>query len=132
MRPSTRLTDHVIVLGRGGPHGDAPVVLNGEHSPTTVWRSALAIGFALINITPDDILSVSLQSADSPVTWRPLTKDGAPVPSERAQTSTARQIIGVGETYDFEVEVPRGRQTLWLDVRSPGGKWQAQGRVIVK
>jgi hypothetical protein len=38
----------------------------------------------------------------------------------------------VGETYDFEFETPPGRQTLWLEVRSPGGKWQAQGRVIVK
>ena len=124
--------DHVIVLGRGGPDREAPVVLNGERSPTMVWRSSLRHRVRVINITPDDILSVSLQSAESPATWRPLTKDGAPVPSDHAQTRPARQIIGVGETYDFEVEVPRGRQTLWLDVRSPGGKWQAQGRVIVK
>ena len=125
--------DHVIVLGRGGPDGDAPVVLNGERSPTMVWGSSLRHRVRVINITPDDILSVSLQSAESPATWRPLTKDGAPVPSDRAQTRPARQIIGVGETYDFEVEVPcAGVETLWLDVRSPGGKWQAQGRVIVK
>ena len=31
----------------------------------------------LINIAPDDIWSVSLTGADGPVTWRPLTKDGA-------------------------------------------------------
>ena len=38
----------------------------------------------------------------------------------------------MGETYDFEYEAPPGRQTLWLEVRSPGGKWLAQGQVIVK
>ena len=109
------------------------MVLNGERAlDGRVGGRALRHRLRLINITPDDILSVSLQSAESPATWRPLTKDGAPVPSDRAHTRPARQIIGVGETYDFEVEVPRGRQTLWLDVRSPGGKWQAQGRVIVK
>ncbi len=43
-----------------------------------------------------------------------------------------RQAIGVGETYDFELEAPRGRQTLWLEVRSPGGRWLNQQQVVVK
>ena len=124
--------DHVIVLGRGGPHADAPVVLNGQRSPMVVWKSGVRHRVRLINITPDDILSVSLQAGESAVSWRPLTKDGAPVPSDRNQARPARQIIGVGETYDFEYEAPSGRQNLWLEVRSPGGRWHAQGRVIVK
>ena len=44
----------------------------------------------------------------------------------------ARQVIAVGETYDFEYDAPRGRSTVWLDVRTTGGKWQAQGQVIVR
>ena len=71
-------------------------------------------------------------SAESPATWRPLTKDGAPVPTDRAQPRPARQIIGVGETYDFEVDAPAGVRLSGSTCASPGGKWQAQGRVIVK
>jgi hypothetical protein len=40
--------------------------------------------------------------------------------------------IAVGETYDFEYEAPPGRGGLWLEVRTTGGKWQAQGRVVLK
>ena len=54
------------------------------------------------------------------------------MPGERGQAGPARVTIAVGETYDFEVETPAGRQTLWLEVRSTDGKWQAQGRVLVK
>jgi hypothetical protein len=86
----------------------------------------------LINITPGDIFTFTLQSSQGPVTWRPLTKDGAPVPPSRRESTSAKQMIGVGETYDFEYDAPPGRQTLWLEVRSPGGKWQAQGHIIVK
>jgi hypothetical protein len=41
-------------------------------------------------------------------------------------------LIAVGETYDFEYQAPEGRKTAWLEVRTPGGKWQAQGQVIIK
>jgi len=44
----------------------------------------------------------------------------------------ARQTIAVGETYDFELDMPAGRRSLWIEVRSPAGKWEAQGHVIVK
>ncbi len=125
-------TDHVVVLGRHGPERDAPVVMNGIREPLMKWRAGAHHRLRFINITPDDILSVTLQRSEGPLTWRPLTKDGAAVPSGRSQPRPARQIIGVGETYDFEYEAPTGRQTLWLEVRSPGGKWHAQGRVIVK
>ena len=86
----------------------------------------------MINITPDDILGVSLLARDTPVTWRPLTKDGAPVPALEAQPMSAKLRIAVGETYDFEYDAPPGRATLWLEVRTSGGKWQSQARVTVK
>ena len=86
----------------------------------------------MINITPDDILSVSLRKGDTTVTWRPLTKDGVPVPTVDGPPVPATVTIAVGETYDFEYEAPAGREMLWLDVRSTNGKWQAQGQVIVR
>ena len=86
----------------------------------------------LINITPNDIFSITLQTNDQPVTWRPLTKDGAPVPPDQRESRAARQVIGAGETYDFEYQAPPGRQNVWLEVRGRGGKWQTQGQVIVR
>jgi hypothetical protein len=32
----------------------------------------------------------------------------------------------------FEYEARRERSTAWLEVRTPGGKWQAQGQVIIR
>ena len=75
---------------------------------------------------------MSLTGTDRPATWRPLTKDGAAVPAAEAKAGPARVTIAVGETYDFEVETPARGKALWLEVRGTDGKWQAQGRVLVK
>jgi FtsP/CotA-like multicopper oxidase with cupredoxin domain len=124
--------DHVFVLGRGGPAPDSPTVVNGETAPRVVWKAGTRHRVRLINITPDDVFTVSLNTSEGPTEWRPLTKDGTPLPAGRSQPSPARQVVAVGETYDFEYEAPPGRRNLWLEVRSPGGKWQAQGHVIVR
>jgi FtsP/CotA-like multicopper oxidase with cupredoxin domain len=130
--PFDESVDHVFVLGRGGPAVEAPVVVNGQSSPKAVWTAGRRHRIRLINITPNDTVSVSLRTNAAPVTWRPLAKDGASLPSARCTPASAAQIIGVGETYDFEYEAPPGRQMLWLEVRSPGGKWLTQGQVIVR
>ena len=124
--------DHVVVLGRSGPGRDAPVVLNGSRDPLLVWKAGKRHRVRLINITPDDIFVTSLGKADGPVQWRPLTKDGAPVPAADAELRSATQTIAVGETYDFEYQAPPGRHSLWINVRTPGGKWAVQGRIVVK
>jgi hypothetical protein len=69
---------------------------------------------------------------NGPLTWQPLTKDGALVTAERRETRPANQLIGAGETYDFEIQTPPGRQNWWLEVRTAGGRWQPQGQVIVR
>ncbi len=132
-------TDHVVVLGRrhsseaSSIREDAEsLVVNGERAPQLVWRAGVRNRVRVINITPDDIVAVSLVARDIPVTWRPLTKDGAPVPEPDAQPIPAKVRIAVGETYDFEYDAPAGRATLWIDVRTTGGKWLSQARVIVK
>jgi FtsP/CotA-like multicopper oxidase with cupredoxin domain len=125
-------TDHVFVIGRSSPEPRSPAMLNGSRQPQFVWKAGTRHRIRLINITTDDIFNVSLQTAEGPVTWRPVTKDGAPLPPDRCVPAQARQTIAVGETYDFEVQVPSGRQNLWLEIRSTGGKWHVQGQVIVK
>jgi hypothetical protein len=97
-----------------------------------VWKAGTRHRLRLINITPDDVFSVSLQTMDSPVVWRAVTKDGAPVPAAESIPVPARQTIAVGETYDFEYATAQGRKTAWLEVRTPGGKWQAQAQIVIR
>ena len=123
--------DHALVIGRGGPHVDAPAVVNGMSDPQFGWAAGTTHRLRLINITPDDIVFVTLQGSDGPVMWKPIAKDGAPV-SAGATTVAAKQMIAVGETYDFEYVAPPGRRTLWLEVRTAGGKWLLQARAVVK
>jgi len=124
--------DHVLVIGRAGPAADAPALVNGERSPQFVWKAGARHRVRLIHITPDDIFVVSLRTSDGPVNWRPLLKDAAAVPPHLSGPKPASQTIAVGETFDFEYEAPPGRRNLWLEVRSPAGKWFLQGHVIVK
>jgi FtsP/CotA-like multicopper oxidase with cupredoxin domain len=133
-------TDHVFVLGRRGMTAAAEsmlnnpesVLLNGERSPRFAWKGGQRHRVRLINITPDDIFVVAFGTADSPVPWTPVSKDGAALPPGETAVRPARQTIAVGETYEFEYDAPPGRKTLWLEVRSTGGRWQVQGQVLVK
>lgn len=133
-------TDHVIVLGRSGLTSDEPsvltdpasVVMNGERAPRLVWKAGQRHRVRLINITPDDIFNVTLQTSEGPVTWTPVAKDGAPLPAAESVAVPARQIIAVGETYEFEYQAPAGRKTAWLEVRTTSGKWQVQGHVLIR
>ena len=133
-------TDHVMVVARSGLDPAVPdvlipaipVVLNGESNLKQVWKAGQRHRVRLINITPGDILTVALETAQGQATWKPVTKDGAPLPQHLRAVVPARQTIAVGETYDFEVELSPAPQNLWIDVRSTAGKWLAQGHVIVR
>jgi manganese oxidase len=131
--------DHVVVLARRQASEASSLledaetaVVNGERSPQVVLRAGVRNRIRVINITPDDTFNVALVARDTPVTWQPLSKDGAPVPEAEVKPVSAKLRIAVGETYDFGFDAPAGRATLWLEVRTSGGRWQAQGRVIVK
>jgi FtsP/CotA-like multicopper oxidase with cupredoxin domain len=125
-------TDHPLVIGRDGV-GPAPVmVLNGSQKPTFSWRAGTRHRLRLVNITRHDIVSIALIGANGPVTWRPLTKDGAPVPPGAAAPRQAMQTIAVGETYDFEYEAPATRQSLWIEVKDTEGEWRVQGHAVLK
>ena len=56
----------------------------------------------LVNITPDDIFSVSLQAADGQVLWTAGDQGGAPLPAAARTPVPAHQTIAVVETYDLE------------------------------
>jgi FtsP/CotA-like multicopper oxidase with cupredoxin domain len=132
--------DHVLVLGRSGltdgtlrlPDGATPVVLNGERAPRLVWTAGQRHRVRLVNITANDVLDVALHTAGGPASWALVAKDGAALPDDGRAAVPARQTIAVGETYDFVVDVPPGRRSYWLEVRTPAGRWQLQAHVIVK
>src|SRR5262249_48341921 len=54
----------------------ASVVMNGARAPRFVWKAGTRHLLRVINITTDDILVVGLQTADGPVMWKPVKKDG--------------------------------------------------------
>jgi FtsP/CotA-like multicopper oxidase with cupredoxin domain len=128
--PFDEAIDHVFVIGRGGPSQNAPVVINGESAPKSVWQSGRQHRIRLINITPNDTVVATLRTATANVTWRQVAKDGAAIAA--AGSVEASQTIAVGETYDFECAAPVGRQTLWLELKSPSSRWFAQGQIIVR
>src|SRR6185369_91153 len=78
-------TDHVLVVGRRNITSDAAnilqdpasVVLNGERAPRFSWKAGATHRVRLINITPDDIFNVSLETGNGLAQWTPIAKDGA-------------------------------------------------------
>ncbi len=124
--------DHVLVIGKSGPAKDAPTVVNGARDPQFVWKAGARHRLRFINITADDVFVVSLGTPDAPATWRTLTKDAATVPVNQSAPRRATQTVSVGETFDMEYNAPPGRSGLWLEVRTPAGKWHAQSRVVLR
>ena len=137
----------VIKSARGGADDDGlrptapgvPLEINGTTDPDTIVLRAgrryrlrfigMAVGFpnATVWVTarPD---SAFRNLRDTLVaTWRPLAKDGAELPAAARTTRRARQIVSMGETFDFEF-VPERRGALRVEVRGAG----PQGRLLVR
>ncbi len=132
-------SDHAVVIGRWNASEASSILeepssveVNGARDPRLVWRAGTRQRIRLINITPDDIFTISLTARGTPVTWLPLTKDGAPIAASAVRPVAATVQIAVGETYDFVYDAPPGPASLWLEVRTSSGRWQAQAHVIVK
>jgi FtsP/CotA-like multicopper oxidase with cupredoxin domain len=125
-------TDHALVVGVDGIGSRASVVLNGSKQPVLPLRAGRKHRIRLANITRHDNVSIALRNRHDVITWRPLTKDGIAVPSNQAAPRKAEQLIGVGETYDFEYDAPAGREDLWIELRGTDGRFYLQGKVVVK
>jgi len=79
-------------------------------------RAGVPHRLRLINITPSAVgLNFFLFDRIEQITWKPLAKDGWTLPPGQTAVRPARQLVSVGETYDFEIQPTRG-QLLWLDV----------------
>ena len=134
--------DHVFIAAYDGPYiagRREPIVINGRSTvvpapapgPTPVAiRADTPNRLRLINITPDNVaLTFVLTDGFSPVQWTPLAKDGADLPQSQRRNREARQLVSVGETYDFEI-VPATGRPLWLELRRGNGEWVTQVRLV--
>lgn len=129
--------DHVAVLGMQGPKDTQqyerfPVVVNGSATSRLTFKAGTINRLRLINITTNfNGLDVSLVGPGGPVMWRPVAKDGATLSRPQPPQSGFRQTIGVGETYDFEIDVPAAGR-LWLEVRRASGEWVQQVSISIQ
>jgi hypothetical protein len=95
-------------------------------------RAGVPNRLRLINITANNVgLIASLLIRLEQTTWKPVAKDGATLPPQQTAVRPARQFVSVGETYDFEIQPPRG-QPLWLEVRRGNGEWVMQAPIRVR
>ena len=123
-KPYDPSTDFPVLITTPRTPEDArrTVLLNGTSPGRPVeLRAGVAHRFRLINITigrPG--ISVEVRQDTSLVRWRALAKDGADLPDEGRVMRPARQLISIGETYDFEL-TPREAGNLQLMIRTSAG-----------
>jgi FtsP/CotA-like multicopper oxidase with cupredoxin domain len=129
-------TDHILMVGYNGviiKGQRGPYALNGLSSPEPIlMRAGVPHRLRLINITPNNVgLTASLMNRFDPVQWKLLAKDGAEVAGTQMALRLARQLVSVGETYDFEF-TSSDPQDLWFDFRTRFGGWVLQAQVQVR
>ena len=129
-------TDHIVIIGLNGIIRDGkrePFALNGSATPAPIiMRAGVPNRLRLINITANSVgLTAILVDRIDQTMWKPVAKDGATLPPEQTAARPARQLVSVGETYDFEIRPSRG-QFLWLEVRRLIGEWVLQAPIRVR
>jgi len=129
--------DHIIIVSLDGaypedPLKNEPFAVNGQRQPAALELESGAVNrLRFINITADSVgVTVQLVSRFDPVQWTLVGKDGAATPAAQRTARQARQLITVGETYDFEVTPAAG--PLWLELRRANGEQLMQWPVLVR
>ena len=113
-------TDRVLVISKAGP-GEKPIWLNGCQTPELgSFKAGQTYRLRIINIMPENPpIDVALKAVGTPVTWRPLAKDGADLPEGQRAIRPAQVTLSVGETYDFEFRAETAEELSLEAVRPP-------------
>ena len=101
-------------------------------SPRTphALRAAVENRIRLINITPNNVaLTFVLTDGFRVLSLKALAKDGADLRPGQQTAREARQLVSVGETYDFAI-TPTPGQRLWLNLVRGSGEWVAQTLLV--
>ena len=121
--------EHVYFLKGDGLDPEHPLEINGEANPDTVLLHAgrparlRLLNLSTRNPSPTFWLTARTDSVfanrnDSLVVhWNPLAKDALDLPAALRTSRPARQMVSMGETYDFEY-TPAHRGLLQLEVRA--------------
>jgi FtsP/CotA-like multicopper oxidase with cupredoxin domain len=128
-------TDRVFMVGLGlgenEPGPGALLYVNGTRDPVPIeMRVGTTYRLRLINITPNIVARFRLVRDGFPVEWRPLAHDAWTLPVYQREKVPARQLVHVGETYDFTFTPERPRE-LALEVRRGDGRLSVRQRIRV-
>ena len=119
--------DKVLFFGTAGSTSN-PVfgpfpgfVMNGKASPEPMnLKAGTRYRLRLFNLAGDSPLRVSLDSGATPIRWRPVAKDGYPLPPSQTAAREAVVVSDPGEIYDFEYTPPAAEElTLRFGPRPP-------------
>ncbi|HEV8365724.1 MAG TPA: multicopper oxidase domain-containing protein [Gemmatimonadaceae bacterium] len=101
---------------------NAVVLLNGTSTPDTLeMKVGSRYRLRWINVhtfRPSMIMKVMRDS--SLMTWRPLAKDGMPLPTDQSTQRPSAVQMGNGETYDFEFQ-PSVAEDIRIEVTAANG-----------
>ena len=136
--------DHTIFIKapRSGP-GNTPLEINGQPNPDTlVFRAGVPVRLRFISLAAfNPVATVWLTTRpDSSyanlrdslvVQWRPVAKDGADLPEPARTPRLARQVVSMGETYDFEYTPPTSG-IMRIEVRAAAANGTLLARVPVR
>jgi hypothetical protein len=88
--------------------------VNGSAAPPALeMAGGVRHRLRFINISVQHDAEIALLRSDSSVVeWRALAKDGADLHREHATARAATLVIAPGESYDYEVMLPRGDYRL--------------------
>ena len=114
------VTDKILFFGTAGTatnpvFGPFPnFVMNGKTQPEAMdLKAGTRYRLRLFNLAGDSPLQVSLSAGDAPIDWRPVAKDGYPLPPSQSAPRAAVLVFEPGEIYDFEY-TPATAQELTL------------------
>lgn len=86
----------------------AEIRLNGQKGPPPLeLQTGSSYRLRLINISPNQDVTVSLGGEGERLQWRALAKDGFELPEAQRRVTDAHLVFSVGETYDFEFVAER-------------------------
>jgi hypothetical protein len=105
---------------------DTIVLHTGQPARLRLISLALLNPSAAVQVTARLDSAAAIAADSLVVQWRPLAKDGADLPEAGRIPRRARQVIAMGETYDFEL-TPEHAGTLRIEVRGAGN-----GRLLAR
>jgi len=111
------VTDLVFMIGEAVEGARITATLNGRREPAALTLNAgITYRLRFINILPADVAGISLSADSVPVSWTPISKDGANLSAPLGHAVPAPLRAGAGETYDF-AWTPAGRMDAELVIQ---------------